>query len=358
MKNKSIIIATGGTGGHIYPGITLADALRAKGYDVSFVGNKTKMEATLVPKAGFAFYSITNQGLTGTPLIKIVRVLSQIFPTITSIKHLRKIKPSSVVVFGGYVSIPVGLAAWICRIPLFLHEQNSIAGLANKVLAPFAKGIAVSYPSTQSAFKNKNIQFIGNPRGSLFIKHDDKASYFELLNLKVDIPTVLIVMGSQGSETINAHLKLFVPLLANESFQVILVTGTKHYQDFVAGLVIPNNCIILEHVDQLRVLSYIDLIVARAGATTISEVIASKVPAIFVPSPYVANNHQLKNVEALLEVDAALLLEEKDFTSDSLIHVIHKILDNETRRKQLSHHLESLATPHATEKMIEMIETT
>lgn len=357
MKNKSIVIATGGTGGHIYPGITLADALKDKGYDVSFIGNKAKMESTLIPKAGFPFYGISNQGLVGNPLVKIVRIISQVFPTIASIKHLVKIKPSRVVVFGGYVSIPVGIAAWICRIPLFLHEQNAMAGLANKVLAPLSKGIAVCYPTTIKQFSNKRTYLIGNPRGSLYKQYNDKEAFLNTLNLKPTIATVLIVMGSQGSETINSHLKSFVPLLKNESLQVILVTGKKHYKSFVNDLDMPNNCAILEHIDQLRALSYVDVMVTRAGATTVSEVIAAEVPAIFVPSPYVANNHQLKNVEALLEAKACLLLEEKDFTSSTLLRTIHSILDNDKTKKTLSENLKALATPDATNKLIEMIET-
>lgn len=356
MKNRSIVIATGGTGGHIYPGITLANALKEKGYKVSFIGNKNKMEASLVPQAGFSFYGITNQGLVGNPLVKVIRIISQIFPTIASIRYLRKIKPSRVVVFGGYVSIPVGLAAWLCRIPLYLHEQNSMAGLANKVLAPFAHGIAVCYSSTLSQFKNKNTVLIGNPRGSLFVKRDDKEVYFNEHHLNPHLQTVLIVMGSQGSETINNHLKTLVPMLRNESFQAILVTGSNHYQEFMNDLTIPKNCMIVEHIDQLRVLSYIDLIVCRAGATTVSEVIAAGVPAIFVPSPYVANNHQLVNVKALLDADAAILLEEKDFTPDSLLSAIRGVLNNEDTSKRLMNNITRLATPHATEALIEMIE--
>lgn len=356
MKNKNIVIATGGTGGHIYPGIALADALVAKGYTVSFIGNKTKMEATLIPQANYSFYGIHNQGLTGNLVVRLIRIVSQIIPTLASISLLRSIRPSAVVVFGGYVSIPVGLAAWLMRIPLFLHEQNAMAGLANKVLAPLAKGIAVCYPSTVNAFKNNNVQVLGNPRGSLFVKRMDKQAYFASINLNPDVFTVLIVMGSQGSETINATLKETIPSLSDEPFQVILVTGNKHYGSFIKELTIPKNIVILEHVDQLRVLSYIDCIVARAGATTVSEVIAAQVPAIFVPSPYVANNHQLKNVEALIAENAALLLEEKDFDADSLVTMIHKVYDDRQLQKQLSYNLQALATPHASENFIKMIE--
>jgi UDP-N-acetylglucosamine--N-acetylmuramyl-(pentapeptide) pyrophosphoryl-undecaprenol N-acetylglucosamine transferase len=115
--------------------------------------------------------------------------------------------------------------------------------------------------------------------------------------------------------------------------------------------------VIVEHIDQLRVLSYVDLMVCRAGATTVSEVIAAQVPTIFVPSPYVSNNHQLKNVEALLEVDAAILLEEKNFTPSSLLNNIHKVLDDENTKKLLSSNMLSLATPNAIDHMIEMIES-
>ncbi len=356
MKNKRVLIATGGTGGHIYPGITLADALIEHDNDVIFIGNEGNMEATLVPASGYRFYAIKNKGLTGNAFLKIWRLLSQVKPTFISVKLLKKIKPDRVIVFGGYVSIPVGFAAWLCGIPLILHEQNAIAGLANRVLAPFASAIAVSYRDTMTQFPKKKTYFTGNPRGSLFVKKHEKKRFIDDLGLDHDMSTILIVMGSLGSETINHQLRFFIPLLKESNYQVIIATGVKHFDDFKKGIDQHVNCAIVDRIDQLTALSYVDVIVCRAGATTVSEVIASLTPAIFVPSPYVVKNHQQKNIDPLLQAEAALLLSEDDFDATSLHQMIRKLLSDPQKIENIKNNLQAFQTPQAIDDMMALID--
>ncbi len=357
MKNNKIVIATGGTGGHIYPAIALAQQLKENQVEVSFIGNQQNMEATIVPKHGFAFYAIKNKGLNGSLLMKIWRMISQIGPTFVCMGLLRKVKPSRVIVFGGYVSIPVGLAAYFSRIPLILHEQNAIAGLANRVLAPFATKIAVSYDQTKNQFPIKKTVFTGNPRGTLFKQLTEKTLFLDKIGFTQDLPLVLIVMGSLGSETINEQLKALIPMTQKGKFQVLIATGIQHFEDFKQTVELNPYVYITGQVNQLEALSYTDLIVCRGGATTVSEIIASQMPAIFVPSPYVVKNHQFKNVEPLIEHEAGILLLEKDFKADVLYQLIIDTLNNDKLLQQIKSNLKPLMKVDAIDHIIDIIET-
>lgn len=356
MKSLKITIATGGTGGHIYPALALASALKNKGHIVNFIGNDSKMEAILVPQANFDFYSIKNRGLVGNPIQKIVAIFAQILPTFKSMQLLKKLQTDRVVVFGGYISIPVGLAAALKGIPLFLHEQNAIAGLANKVLEPFAKAIAVSYPHSVHDFKASKTKFLGNPRGALFEKQTDKEAFFTHLGLDVTKKTVLLVMGSQGSETINEILKQLVNDDSKRDYQMIVVVGEKHYSEFVQNVNTKKGVAVVGTINQLEALSYVDLIVCRAGATTVSEVVAAQVPAIFVPSPYVVKNHQFKNIEPLIKQDAAWLLQEKDCNKENLLTAINQAFSDINQYLLKQKNMQMFQTPNALGDFVEMIE--
>lgn len=354
MKNQKIIIATGGTGGHIYPAITLAKALQNKGHDVSFIGNKDKMEATLIPQHGFAFYSIVNRGLVGNPIQKIMAIVAQIKPMFNSKKILKQLHADKVVVFGGYVSIPVGFAAVLSKIPLILHEQNAIPGLANKILAPFAKAIAVSYPHSVSDFKHKNVQFTGNPRGSLMPPETDREAFFNAYKLSSEKKTVLFVMGSQGSETVNEVLKQYATSSKEMNYQIILVTGKNHYKDFISTVSSNDQLAIVDHIAQTEALHYVDAIVCRGGATTVSEVIGANIPALFIPSPYVVKNHQYENIKPLLQKDAAMMIKEQELTVELLKEKIDVLLSEKTS-STCKENMRIFATENACKDVLQLV---
>ena len=356
MKNKRTVIATGGTGGHIYPALALADQLKVKHVDVVFIGNKDNMESIVVPAHGYDFYPIRNKGLTGSVYMKIWRMIAQLGPTIVCVRLLHRIKPDRVVVFGGYVSIPVGFAAFLCRVPLVLHEQNAMAGLANRVLSPLASKIAVSYLETVNQFPKRKTVLTGNPRESVFKRSLEKDLFLKNIGFRNDLPLVLIVMGSLGSETINEQLKAFVPMTNQGRFQVIIATGHKHYEDFIKNLQLNPFVHVTGQVNQIEALSYTDLIVCRGGATTVSEIIAAQMPAIFVPSPFVVKNHQYLNVKPLIDKDAGLLLLESDFSATSLYERIVETLDNQQLLQTIKLNLKTLTKANAIEDLIELIE--
>ncbi len=356
MKKANIVMVTGGTGGHIYPAITLANALKAQNHTVTFIGNRHKMEAHIVPAAGFEFVGIKNRGLVGNPLQKLWILISQIKPTLQSIGILKQLKAERVIGFGGYVSIPVGLAAAWLKIPMYLHEQNAIAGLANTILQRFAKRVAVSYPESVSQFNPSKTVFIGNPRGGKVPTTMDKTAYFDSINLNPDRFTFLIVMGSQGSETINAILKASVSEFESKAYQAILVVGDQHYEAFKTGVKAPANVVVLSHVDQRALLVHVDAIMCRAGATTISEVIAANIPAAFIPSPYVVKNHQFKNIEPLLDAKAALYIKEQDFSMTSLFQTLDLLYEDKSLYGQIKTNMKPFQTPHVMEDFIELLD--
>lgn len=356
MKKRNIMVVTGGTGGHIYPALTLADALKSRGHEVAFIGNDHKMEADLVPAAGFKFYGIKNQGLVGNPLQKILILLAQIKPTLKSIKLLKQAQSEMVIGFGGYVSIPVGLAAAYLKLPLYLHEQNAISGTANRILQRFAQQVAVSYPTTINEFKAGKARFIGNPRGALFKPQNDAKGFFGDLNLDPNRFTILIVMGSQGSETINDYLKTMIPLVKDKAYQLIIVSGAKHYHEFMDDLDVPANVKIMEHINQLESLSYINGIVCRGGATTVSEVIAAQIPAIFIPSPYVVKNHQFKNIEPLIDAQAAYYVPEANLDAQVLVAELDRLFEDKLTYQRIKENIKAFQTPSAIDDFIALID--
>lgn len=225
-----ICIVTGGSGGHIYPALTYADYVRKhSNYEIFFIGNQHKMESEIIPKAGYDFYPIHNDGLQGTVWDKMKAVFSQFSAIKQALDYLQKQKPHVVFAFGAYVSAPVAFAAKILGIPVVLHEQNAFPGKANRMIARFSTAIITSYPE---AFADReNVYYLGNPRSSLKTEDIHTEEEWKRLGLQ-EMPTALIVMGSQGSSAMNPLFEDFIESFSETDYQVILTTGPKHYEGF------------------------------------------------------------------------------------------------------------------------------
>ena len=350
-----VCIVTGGSGGHIYPAITFADTMRKRGHDVFFIGNDHKMESWIVPQAGYPFHAIHNNGLQGTLLDKFKAIVGQYTAFLSAKKLLKSLKPDCVVAFGGYVSAPVSFAASSLKIALILHEQNAFPGKANKMVAKRAQALVTCYPE---AFQGgANVHYLGNPRASLVHEVIDSRQESERIGLRADLPLVLIVMGSQGSTSMNAKLVAFVKNFNNDDYQVIVTTGPKHVDAFkeTVGVVHPN-VKIEGFVDQKALLPRLDLIVCRSGASTIAEIQAFAIASILIPSPYVANNHQFYNAQSLLLQNACVLLEEKDIHDTVLNDRIHHQLFDRVSLEAMRENVKKLAMPHASDAMADLIE--
>lgn len=352
-----IAIAAGGSGGHIYPGLTLAQALRERGHEVFFIGNTDRLEAKMIPEAGYAFKAIANKGLQGSMFDRAKAIESQFSAYRKALAILKQEKPERVIVFGGYVSVPVGLAARRLRIPLIIHEQNAFAGKANKLLDRFAQAVIISYPITKKDFHNQHILLLGNPRSSVVNMQTHSEEEFKRLALRKDLPLVLTVMGSQGSGSLNKILTQLVLRYAPEDFQLVIATGPRYYDAIHAQLPdVPSNIRVVDYVNQLQLLPYTDLIVARGGATSASEIMAYGVPSIIIPSPYVANNHQFYNAQAMFVAGAGVMLEESTLSADLLYETIERLVHDPDRLKKMHEAALSLAKPDACLQLVKVVE--
>lgn len=350
-----VCMTAGGTGGHIFPAIALADACKTASMDVFFIGNKGKMEALEVPKAGYSIFLIENKGYRGSLIAKVNVLFGQFGAIASAYKIIRNQKPDIIVAFGGYVTVPVVLAAKLLRKKVLLHEQNAIAGKANMFLSRFSDGIAVSYPQSLSQFKHSDIRLIGNPRATLAQLSNGEGGQIKSMGLDEHKKTALIVMGSQGSESVNEILKRFIVLAKSSKHQFIIATGRKHYKEFIENVTFENNVKVVDFVDQIKLLSEIDLLIARGGATSAAEMLAKGVASIIIPSPYVPNNHQLHNALALSQKGASVCIEEKDLNEQILLDSAEKILNNDLLRFEMASAAKALGLPDALFKMVEWV---
>lgn len=352
-----VCIVAGGSGGHIYPALTFSDYLKEKGsYDIFYIGNDHKMEARIIPEAGYPFYSISNQGLQGSHWDKVKAVFGQFKAILDSRKHLKKLKPDLVFAFGGYVTLPVVIAAKSLGIKIALHEQNAFVGKANKWVSGLVDVIFTCY---EEAFKgNDKVYMFGNPRAALGQDKRKDPVEMDRIGLDKDKRMVLIVMGSQGSDTMNKLIQeAFIPL-KDIDYQIVFVTGPLEYEEFVddiKGKTVPKNIFIESYVNQAKLMPYTNLIVARAGASTITEIAAFRTPSILIPSPYVANNHQYFNAQALYKKQATVLLEEKDLNLDSFIQTIEKTLNNQALLEDMKENVAVFDTPLVNDNILDVI---
>lgn len=344
-----ILIATGGTGGHIYPAITLANELKTLKHSVVFVGSKNRMEHILIPEKGFEFIGLNIK--RNGPII--IRNLIYIFSLINAFFISLKIVDNYDVVvgFGNYISVPVILAAKFKAKKILLHEQNSIPGKANLFLARFADTVLCSFESSMKYFSSKNVFYSGNPQASL-IKSDFDKNYYNSFGLNPNKKTVVFFFGSLGSMTMDKIMKEFLQDF-NEDYQVIYATGSNYIQDY--NLYSNPKVRVVEKVDGLKALNICDLLVSRSGATTLSEIAALSVAAILIPSPYVSNNHQYHNAKMLSDINAAILLEEKELNSDVLKQNISEILNNDVKLNELKENVIKFAKKDALDFIVEKV---
>lgn len=345
MKKRKIVLSAGGTGGHIYPALALAEIWKTKEPETEFlfIGNDDRMEAQLIPAAGYRFEGLHSSGLE----ISLVHKIKAVFQTVTSYFKARQIlkreKPDLVMGFGGYVTAPVLMAAEHMNIPVMIHEQNSVVGKANKMVMKNASGIAVCYDKCFEVFDPSKTRMIGNPRASLVSGYHGDLDYFRSLGLDPDKKTILIVMGSLGSSSVNELMKDALKDL-DPSLQILYVCGKQNPADPAD---FPEQVIVQDFVDTKKIYEFLDGMVCRAGATTLCEVCALGIPTVIIPSPYVANNHQFYNASMLTDKKAALMIEEKDLNASTLKKAIEEAFLNEKNRIALSANAEKLGYPNA-----------
>ena len=351
-----VVISAGGTGGHIYPAIAIINKIKEEEpqSEILYIGTTNRMEKDLIPELGIKYEEIEVSGLKRKLTLENFKVLSQFLKARGKCKKIiKEFDPDVVIGAGGYVTGPVIWAGKKLGKKTFIHEQNSVVGLTNKYLTKYADKIGVSFESTMSFFPKNKVVLTGNPcsEKAIKMKKADKENYGLSKNKKL----VLIVMGSLGSKTINDKIVSFLDAFKNKEYEVMFVTGNSYYEK-VKNIKLPSNVKIAPFIYEMpSLMKATDLMITRAGASTMSEILVLGVPAIFIPSPYVTNNHQYKNAMDLVNKNAALILEEKDLTKDNLINLIDKTLSNKESYNNIKNNLKSLGIKDSGERIYEVL---
>ncbi len=327
-----IIVVAGGTGGHIYPAIAIINKIREKepDSDILYIGTSDRMEKDIIPKLGFKFVGLEMAGLNRRNVFSNISVFKKFKLAVKKSREIiHDFKPDVVIGAGGYVTVPVLYAAHKEHRPILIHEQNSVPGISNKFIGRFADRICVSLPNSLELFPKKKTVYTGNPRSEEIMNARKllKTELGFLGNKKL----VIVVMGSLGSTTMTLKIRDLIPGFNKKSYQVLIITGKKYYDDY-KNIKISSNVKVVPFMDDLICLMKdSDLIISRAGASTIAEITAIGLPAILVPSPYVTNNHQYRNAKELEDAGACVIVLEKDFSKDRIIREIDKLFDHKEK---------------------------
>ena len=351
-----VIISAGGTGGHIYPALAIINKIKEREPDSEFlyIGTHNRMEKDLIPTYGIPFESIEIYGFNRKKLLKNFKTLNAYFKAKKKCKKLIKsFNPDVVIGVGGYVTGPVISTAKKLGYKTFIHEQNSTPGKANLFLSKYADYIFVSFNSSMKYFPTYKTIFTGNPCSEDAINKSalDKKQF----NLSENKKLVLFVMGSLGSEKVNNFLVKTISEFKNKDYEILFVTGKDSYEEMKTKK-FPNNVKIVPFVNELtRIMKKTDLMVSRAGASTLSEIISLEVPTILIPSPYVPDNHQYKNAMDLVNKNAAVLIEEKDLKGSILVNKIDELINDNLKLEEIKNNLKQFKCDDSATRIYEII---
>ena len=350
-----VMIAGGGTGGHVFPGIALAEEVvtRHPDNDVVFAGTARGLEAKVVPAAGFPIELIQVQGLKGKGLLRLVAnllLLPRAF--VQCWRILRRWHPDIVVGVGGYASGPVVLAAWLLRIPTALQEQNALAGFTNRVLGLFVQAAFTAFPEAGRYFARRKVYQLGNPiRRELMDNYMRPSQVHEKLRL-------LVFGGSQGAHALNMRVIEALPHLADlrDRLEIVHQTGARDRGAVEKGYgAVGFKPDVREFITNMSdAYARSDLVVCRAGATTLAELTVCKKASILIPFPAAADNHQVMNAKSLVDAGAAVMIEEKDLTGELLAHEIRAILTHPERAELMARAAGGLGSPQAAREIADV----
>ena len=357
-----VLVTGGGTGGHIYPGLAFIRELQTRipEVEILYVGTKNGMEADIVPKENITFAAIHSRGFRRKISFDTIKTIGVAGQGVFEAKRIiENFQPDLVVGTGGYVAGPMVLQAALKRLPTLIHEQNALPSITNRLLAKFVTAIAVSFQQSIPYFpRGKSIFVTGNPvrKEILQLSREDA---LERLELARDKKTILFVGGSNGAEPINNAVMKLIQGFQEENLQFIFVTGKRNFdqvQEYIGTNKIEineGNKVIPYLYDMPAGLKAADLIISRAGGM-IAEINACGLPAIYIPSPYVADNHQEFNAQAIESQGAAIMLREKELTSDILWKTIQELVFQPQHLEKMKQAALALAKPKAAQEMVDI----
>lgn len=364
-----VVIAAAGTGGHINPGIAIANKIMEKepNSEIIFIGTNRGLETDLVPRAGYKLECINSYGINRKINIDNIK---RLFKTIKSISEAKKIlkefKPDVVIGTGGYICVSVGMAARKLKIPVILHESNAFPGVAVKLLSKDAAKILVGFKEAEARLpKAKKVVVTGNPTKikRSYMSIEEKKNKIRELGLNSELPIVLVFGGSQGAVSINKALIGIIENKMNENYQIIWAAGTSNYETVKQQL--KDNQIDINNIKNTKILPYIynmqevmqisDLVVCRSGAMTITEIALLGKPAIFIPFPFATENHQEYNAKVLQNAGSAQIILDKNLKHTVLNNKINNMIKDKEKLTQMGEKALSVAKENVEEKIYEEI---
>lgn len=345
---KNVLIMAGGTGGHVIPALSVAKHLKQKGYQVHWLGSVQGIENDLVPDAGYELHRISISGLRGNGLLKKLLAPFQLLRALwQTLKVFMALKPEMALGMGGFASGPGGLMAWLLRVPLVIHEQNAIAGMTNTILSKKASKLLQAFEGT---FDIKGVKTVGNPVRTTIANITEPTLRLENRD---DSLNVLVVGGSLGAVAINDVLVETMAQLSNDSnINVHHQVGKRNFESVkqaytAAGITSKNVKVSAFIADMAAEFSWADVVICRAGALTVCELMAAGVASILVPYPFAVDDHQTANARFLSDADAGLLCDQNEFTADYLINQLTMLRQNKSKLLGMSVAARSLAKPES-----------
>ena len=368
-RKNTYFVSGGGTGGHIYPAFTVVEKL-LKDYEtekIYFIGNPKNLEFDIAKKYNNVTFLPVN--IKGMPrkisLSLLIWGIQLIFAYIKAISYIRKYKPNTIFTTGGYVSAPIILAAMTFNIPYMIHDCDSVPGLVSKIAAPKAKFVSVAFENSTKILKSQNIKFNGNPvREEFFIIKKETAR--NNLNIPLNKTVIFAMGGSQGAKTINiAMVEILERLSENENNYIILQTGKNKYEEVIKRLeeIFPDyknrkNIMIRPYFDEMVYpLKACDIVIARAGSVSLSEILQCEAPSILIPYPYAAQDHQRKNAQEMCSKGISLYLEDNDCNGENLLNNINKLLNDSEKLNSMHECLKNISLKNPTQEIVNQLKS-
>lgn len=357
-----VLVSGGGTGGHIYPAISIVRYIKEKYPDSEFlyIGTEKGLESQLVPNQNIPFKTIEIQGFYRSLTLKNFKTVYLFLTSIKQAKkYIKEFQPDIVIGTGGYVCGSVVYAASKLNIPTIIHEQNSVAGMTNKFLSKYVDKVGICFTDAAEYFPKEKVALVGNPRAQE-VMMVDKKKVLEEYGLDSDKPTIVIFGGSRGAQTINNAMKEALPLFKGKPYQVLYASGTIYFDEFKEKEELIKqltNVTVVPYIDNMvDVLINVEALVGRSGATSMAEITALGLPSILVPSPNVTDDHQTKNAKSLVDNQAALMIKDSELTGKLLVEQVDKLMLDDQYRQTMAKASKAEGIPDAMDRLYGLIQ--